>query len=402
MKIAFVSEHDIDKILPFSGIPYFMAKALRAEVERFHYVKAPMFDLDLMFSNPQGGWVQLKKIGKFVSNRLRQLQIDCVICQGSSMIPFLDTKAFICLWHDSTWQTLMQIPFEEFRANYPLLYEWDKAVLKKSSIIVYAADWVRDETISNYCVDPAMFKVLPFGASVPDIDEDFVECTIRSRKRSPCQLTFIGVDWIRKGLPLAYSLMKQLNFIGLPTILNVIGCSFENAGADGGITKPWHSPHSPFTSGGLLILRMRTDRFVRIWGFLNKDNEFDYKQFCEILGNTHFLIHPADFECFGVVLVEANAFGVPVLSFDKFGPRSIVKSGINGYVFEPNQFIDKALTHITSRFNDYDIYCSECRTSFVQYRERLNWRTNSRSFLSLISDFIYQANAADAKSRAAD
>ena len=182
--------------------------------------------------------------------------------------------------------------------------------------------------------------------------------------------------------------MKQLNLIGLPTILNVIGCSFENAGADGGITKLWHSPQSPFTSGGLLILRMRTDRFVRIWGFLNKDNEFDYKQFCDLLGNTHFLIHPADFECFGVVLVEANAFGVPVLSLDKFGPRSIVKSGINGYLFEPNQFIDKALTHITSRFNDYDIYCSECRTSFVEYMERLNWRTNCRSLLSLISDFI--------------
>lgn len=388
MKVAFVSEHEIDSILPFSGIPYFMAKALRAEVERFHFIKAPMFDLELMFSNPRRGRVQLEQIGKFVSERLRQLQIDCVICQGSSMLPFLDTKAFVCLWHDSTWQTLMQIPFEEFRVSYPLLYEWDQAVLKKSSIIAYAAEWVRDETIRNYCVDPAILTVLPFGASVFDLDENVVECTIVARKRSPCQLTFIGVDWIRKGLPLAYSLMKQLNLIGLPTILNVIGCSFEPAGVDAELTKPWPGPHSPFTSGGLFSLRMRTDKFVKIWGFLNKDNEFDYQQFCEILGNTHFLIHPADFECFGVVLAEANAFGVPVLSLYRFGPRSIIKSGRNGHLFEPNQFIAKALTLVVSRLNRYDIYRSECRTSFEEYKGRLNWRNNCHKLLSLISDVI--------------
>jgi len=365
-----------------------MARALREEAERFHFVETPKFDLELMFSSPRYGQAQLEQIGQFVSDRLRKLEVDCVICQGNSMIPFLETKAFICLWHDSTWQTLMQIPFEEFRDSYPLLFDWDQLVLEKSSIIAYAADWVRDETIRNYPVDPAMLTVLPFGASVFDPAEDVVEWAIVARKRSPCRLTFIGVDWIRKGLPLAYSLMKRLNLNGVPTILNVVGCTFGPAVTVPGLKEPWLGPHRPFNSEGLFSLRVRTDKSVRIWGFLNKDKKSDYQQFCDILCDTHFLIHPSEFECFGVVLAEANAFGVPVLSLDRFGPRSIIKSGLNGHLFEPDRFVAEASTLVISRLDKHEVYRRECRAAFEEYKKRLNWKTNCRKLISLITDRI--------------
>lgn len=384
MRIAFISEHGTGSMLPFSGIPYFMARALRAEVESFHFVEAPRFDLELMFSNPWRGRVQLEQIGKFVSYRLQRLKVDCVICQGSSMIPFLETNAFVCLWHDSTWQTLLQIPFEEFCDSYPFLYEWDQLVLKKSSLIAYAADWVRDETMLYYSVDSTKLTVIPFGASLFDPDNDTVEHSIAVRNQTPCQLTFIGADWIRKGLPLAYSLMKRLNLAGVPSVLNVIGCTFEPSLASG-VTDTWLGPSDPFNSRGLLSLRMRTDKSVRVWGFLNKDEKFYYQQFCDILRGTHFLVHPAEFECFGVVLAEANAFGVPVLSLDQFGPRSIIRSGLNGHLFDPDRFVAEALTLIVSRMDDYEAYRLECRSAFKEYKKRLNWQTSCRKLLALIS-----------------
>ena len=388
VRIAFVAEHEVGSMLPFSGIPYFMARALRTEAESFHFVESPRFDLELMFSNPRRGRAQLEQIGKFVSGRLRRLEVDCIICQGSSMLPFLDTETFVCLWHDSTWQTLLQIPFEEFRVNYPLLYEWDQLVLKKSSLIVYAADWVRDETIRHYAADPAKLTVLSFGASLFDPAEDVVERSIGARKRTPCKLTFVGVDWIRKGLPLAHSLMNRLNITGVPTVLNVVGCTFEPSGTYAEQTDPWLSACYPFNSRGLFSLRVRTDKSVRVWGFLNKDEKSDYQQFCDILCDTHFLIHPAEFECFGVVLTEANAFGVPVLSLARFGPRSIIKPGLNGHLFEPDRFVAEASALIVSRLGDNEAYRLECRTAFEEYKKRLNWQTNCRELLALIAGAV--------------
>ena len=372
-------------MLPFSGIPYFMAKALSSEAETFHIVEAPRFDLDLMFRSPQRGRSQLQQIGKFVSDRLRNLEVDCVICQGSSMLPFLETGAFTCLWHDSTWHTLLQIPFDEFCDGYPLLYEWDQLVLRKAALIAYAADWVRDETIRHYSVDPDKLRVVPFGASLFDPGEDVVDRALAARERFPCQLTFIGVDWIRKGLPLAHSLMKRLNLAGVPTVLNVLGYAFERPPNAGGPTPPAPGFCRPFNSGDLFILRAGADEFVRAWGFLNKDISSDYQHFCGILSNTHFLIHPAEFECFGVALAEANAFGVPVLSLDRFGPRSIIKSGVNGHLFERDRFVAEASTLVASRLDAYDLYRREGRLAFEEYKNQLNWRANCRRLLTLIA-----------------
>src|ERR1043166_6906652 len=106
-----------------------MSRALQAEVTEFHFIQAPRFDIELMFMNPPDGRSQLREIGSRVSNVLTQLDVQCVICQGSSMLPFLETNAMVCLWHDSTWHTLLQIPFDEFRYSYPLLHEWDQLVL---------------------------------------------------------------------------------------------------------------------------------------------------------------------------------------------------------------------------------------------------------------------------------
>lgn len=54
-----------------------------------------------------------------------------------------------------------------------------------------------------------------------------------------------------------------------------------------------------------------------------------------MLKSIHILVHPARFEAFGRVLIEAMAVGRPVVASDDGGPREIVQHGLTGYLVPP-------------------------------------------------------------------
>jgi glycosyltransferase involved in cell wall biosynthesis len=54
----------------------------------------------------------------------------------------------------------------------------------------------------------------------------------------------------------------------------------------------------------------------------------------DYLKNANVYIHPANYEPFGLVLIEAMASGLPVICLDGKGNRDIMHQGKNGYIFE--------------------------------------------------------------------
>lgn len=59
------------------------------------------------------------------------------------------------------------------------------------------------------------------------------------------------------------------------------------------------------------------------------------KQLNAIYQEASFLVMSSHYEGFGMVLIEAQAFGMPVVSFAcKCGPRDIIKDGENGFLVE--------------------------------------------------------------------
>ena len=70
---------------------------------------------------------------------------------------------------------------------------------------------------------------------------------------------------------------------------------------------------------------------VKFCGYLNEE------EIARVLGSTLALILPSIEEQHGLVVNEALAMGVPVLVSDNCGARDLlVRSGVNGYVFEPD------------------------------------------------------------------
>lgn len=54
------------------------------------------------------------------------------------------------------------------------------------------------------------------------------------------------------------------------------------------------------------------------------------------LKKAHLYVHPAKYEPFGLVLLEAMASGLPVVSLDGYGNRELIKEGENGYLLPNN------------------------------------------------------------------
>jgi glycosyltransferase involved in cell wall biosynthesis len=368
MKLAYITEHPTDDVTAFSGIPHFMSMALRQTFEAVQIIQAPPYSYELAQTDVEAGREQLRRIGSAASDRLRGVDYDAVLCQGSSMIPFLRTDRPIFLWHDSVFSALAQIPFEEFRSKFPLLYEWDRLTLEKLTLAGFAADWQIEHVKRHYGVPAEKLIVLPFGANVEPESSDAVFADIRSRDKSCCKLSFLGIDWARKGLHLAYDVMRELNRRGVPATLDIIGCALPRLPAAKRLKRSlrlWFQD-SPTER---LTITLPHDARVQQSGFLRKDNPGDVDKMKTILRRSHFLLHPASFECFGIALAEANAFGVPVITTAAHGPDTIIRSGVNGYKYDAGQFVENAVRQIAAIWRDGDQY--------IQYSTRLNWLTSA-------------------------
>ena len=118
-------------------------------------------------------------------------------------------------------------------------------------------------------------------------------------------------------------------------------------------------------------------------GFIDKSTAAGEAQFAELFGGSHFLLHPARAEASAVVLCEAGAFGVPVISTRVGGTPTIIRDGVNGLLFAPDSPADMA-DAIASTFADRPRYERLCAGAIEQSQQRLNWRVAGQTVRNLL------------------
>ena len=87
------------------------------------------------------------------------------------------------------------------------------------------------------------------------------------------------------------------------------------------------------------------------------------------LSTSHVYVHPATYEPFGLVIVEAMATGLPVVCLDAKGNRGIVDDGVNGFMIEKPDaklFAQKIL-EIVQDGETYQLFSSRARKKAEQY-----------------------------------
>ena len=83
----------------------------------------------------------------------------------------------------------------------------------------------------------------------------------------------------------------------------------------------------------------------------------------ELLNKAKLLIHTSQFETFGLVAIEANTMGVPVLTINNGSLMEIIENNKNGYLSE--SLIDKDVNNFVSHLLNEDKKYEEVSLSCI-------------------------------------
>lgn len=328
MRIAYVTDSYLDprKANSWSGLPHYIRSALeRAGIEvetivlpdpnpaaamiRYAYWRFLRGRRYLRICEP----ALLRHYAAATNRRLREMKVDAVFSPSSGPIAYLRTDVPIIFWTDACFAGMLNF-YESFSNLAPPSvaagHAAEYSALKYCSRAIYSSAWGATTARESYAIDPAKFRVVPFGGNVkdkPTLAE--IAGIVAQRDSKRCSLLLIGVDWKRKGADIAVEAVKNLNERGLPARLTIIGC------------QPPQGTELP--------------PYVEVIPFINKATPEGARDFQEICRRSHFMIMPARADCTPVAIVEANYFGLPCLSTSIGGIPSLVNDEVNGHLFDP-------------------------------------------------------------------
>ncbi len=106
------------------------------------------------------------------------------------------------------------------------------------------------------------------------------------------------------------------------------------------------------------------------------------------MAESHFYLMPTQAESFGHSFVEANAFGLPVISCKTGGVPSVVHNGKNGQLFDLDATIEDYCNYIIKIYKNKESYFQLCLSSFNEYKTRLNWDYGAKIIVQTLNNFL--------------
>ena len=105
-----------------------------------------------------------------------------------------------------------------------------------------------------------------------------------------------------------------------------------------------------------------------------------------LMNKSKLLIHTSQFETFGLVAIEGNAMGVPVLTTNRGSLTEIIEHNNNGYISENlidgkvNDFVKNLLTD-DKKFNEISKYC-------LEKSKKYDWGSTSKELVNIYEGLI--------------
>jgi glycosyltransferase involved in cell wall biosynthesis len=379
MKIAYVSENDSSDIKNWSGLDFFIKHSLAIQdnieivtIDKLSNNFRNRLRVKKLLYNITGRRYQAMREPRLLKDYAQQIierlpkDIDCIFAPSSMPLAYLDIKVPIFFYTDAAFNEMI----DYYPAYVNLCKETltngflaEKKALDKAKLAFYASDWAAKSAIKHYHINPDKVKVVPFGANLfEELSETKIQQNISARSTTDFHLLFIGVDFIRKGGNLAFKVAQKLNQNGIKTTLHIVGI-----------------PNLPAEF---------SKDFVINYGYVNKNEAEGKAIFDKLFSESHFLIVPSEAEAYGLVYCEANAYGIPAIGTNTGGIPTIIKNDINGWIFDKENFVDNCYNHIKSTLKSTDTYNKMAKTSFDEYKNRLNWAVSGKKIIGFIKSVL--------------
>ncbi len=364
MKVFLLAQYDVGNINNWSGTPFFLKESLIGQGVEVDFVRDDSF-----FNFDGDGDPRRFFVNQAADRRSEELPAaargcDILIALGSALVfSGMRTDKPKVLYTDATVATVLE--YYGIGDDIPAVSKVE--ILEREAVSMLACDhavfsskWAAGRALIEYPSLHGKTSVIPFGANVPgESIPDDIAAVIAGRNTDVCDLLYVGKDAQRKRLDFAYEVCVNLIGMGTDAVLHVVGI-------DG-------LPEAPF--GGKL----------RSWGYLDKAKPADMDTYLRLLRQCHFMILPSIAECFGIALVEANAFGMPALAAETGGIPAIIAPGVNGQLFSLNAPAEEYAEYIHDLLAFRARYGELSSTSWKEYKARLSWETSGRSLVKLLS-----------------
>jgi len=361
MRIAYLTAKDPNDRRSWSGTQYYMARALERHCgEVFCVGPLPLFSAKLgkVVSRGLGlmGITYLythtasvsRKLGKMAEKKLATEACDVIFAPaGSILLANLRTQIPIVYLSDTTLRLMIDY-YPEFSSmsasSIRVADQMERAAINRAGQLVYPSSWAAHSAVQDYNAEPARVHVVPFGANIDDpLPRDRV---VKVPPSDKCRLLFVGRDWSLKGGDIAFETLLQLEQLGVPAELTIVGCRAP---------ERFHHPR------------------LRVIPFLNKNIQQEREQLDQLYLESHFLLLPTRAECFSIALCEAGAYGLPVISTHTGGLPELIRERSNGFLLPMESRGDGYAALIREIRANVEGYAALRNSSRNEFESRLNW-----------------------------
>ena len=392
MKIAFVALYDLKDISRGSGTYYHIYQELCFQNHNVTAIgpldiKFPFFTklfrfitkriLSKKYFSYLDPFVGLS-IGRATVEQLKEQDYDIMLTNDYAIAGYSRLKIPIVLWTDSIF------PFD-YRSNiHPWLNDmpWfsvkfyhtivEKA-LKNISLFIVPGRWHYQEILNYNIINQDLLSIIPFGANIkdPGMSIDRLK-NIKILDKKSVNILFVGRDFELKRLDFAIKVIEELQKVGVNALLNIVGGDKEE--------------YEKLKNFKISEENKDINVFTKFHGLLHKNNYDGFDKLSKLYKDSDIFLLPSTAEGFGIVYVEAAAYGIPSLGFKTQGVNTSVRNGESGILLDieegPSKFVNVILSWMKNP-NEYKKLCNGAR---MHYEKDGNWPTLIKRFNSLIEN----------------
>ena len=222
----------------------------------------------------------------------------------------------------------------------------EKIVMTSSNIVTASSEFENMLIADTYKVDENKIKKI-----IPGVDREIFSPDLSIKREN----IFLSIGRIQEQKGQLQTLKFLHNF---RKIVNDFRCIFIGG------------PSGKYGDEYLLELEQTVKDFNLETHVEFLDN-LEQTKIIELLNKAKLLIHTSRFETFGLVAIEANTMGVPVLTINNGSLMEIIENNKNGYLSE--NLIDIEVNNFVSHLLNEDRKFQEVSLSCIEKSKKYDW-----------------------------